>query len=280
MTSSMAGRVDFRALGLRGLPIATLGSVVILWELIARWREIPTFILPPPSLIVSRLVEISGTLISHASVTMVAIGLGYLVGTLVGLVLAVLMTMAPLIRSAFYPIVIASQTTPKIAIAPLLIIWFGVGMLPKVIIVALLAFFPVLINTMTGLESADRSQLELMRSVNASQRDIYWHIRLPASIPYIFAGLRLALTVSIIGAIVGEWVASNRGLGYLLVFYNAVLRTPDLFAVLLVLVTIASTLFFLLGVAERRLSWEARMRTAGNTVSSVSTASQQAEASL
>jgi NitT/TauT family transport system permease protein len=208
----------------------------------------------------------------HFLSTATIAGLGFLAGTISGMFIAIIMALAPAIRTAIYPIVIASQTTPKIAIAPLLIVWFGLGLLPKVLIVALLTFFPVLINTLAGIDGTDRGHLELLKSVNATRWQTYRRVRLPAAIPYVFAGLKLALTISVIGAIVSEWVSANAGLGYLLLFYNAGLRTTELFAVLLFLVLSASLAFGVLLILERLLSWEARIMGAATT--STTTASE------
>nr|BFE59475.1 ABC transporter permease [Dactylosporangium thailandense] len=251
----------------RLLPIASILVVLVLWQVLVTVMDIDEFVLPAPSAIAAAVVDNTGTLAENALTTLVELGIGYALGVAVGLVLAVAMTVLPLFRLAVYPLVVASQTIPKIAIAPLLILWFGVGLMPKVLVIALLAFFPVLINTVSGLESADRGQLELLRSVNASARQVYLHVRLPAAVPFLFAGLKLALTVSVIGAIVGEWVAANAGLGYLLIAFNASLQTRELFATLVVLVLISSVTFLLISVVERRLSWEARLRsTSGGAV--------------
>lgn len=237
----------------------TLACLIGLWELVTRAADIQRFILPPPSAVLVQFAASWEVLVTHSRVTLVEIFLGYGLGILVGFVLAVLMAVVPFIRLAIYPLVLATQTTPKIAIAPLFIIWFGIGLLPKVLIVALLVFFPVLINTLVGIHSVDRAQLALMRSVDSSQWQVYRHVRIPTAIPHIFASLKLGLTVAIIGAIVAEWVSANQGLGFLLLFYNATIRTTELFAVLLMLVLIASVAFLALSLAERALSWQARL---------------------
>lgn len=240
--------------------LALLAALLLAWEGLVAVTDIAPFVLPSPTEVVASFAAMATTLPEHVLATLRAAGFGYLLGALLGIALAVTMSVLPSIRSAVYPLVLATQTTPKIAVAPLFIIWFGVGLLPKVLIVALLAFFPVLINTIAGLESVDRAQLDLMRSVDASQAAVYRYVRFPAAVPFVFAGLRLALTVSIIGAIVAEWVAAERGLGYLLLLYNSQLRTANLFAVLLTLVLLASSTFALLSFLERRLSWEARLQ--------------------
>lgn len=239
--------------------------MILIWELFVIIANPPRFILPAPSAIITTFVENFPLIFRHFLSTFQIAGFGYIVGTLTGLLLAVLMAVAPVIRSAIYPIVIASQTTPKIAIAPLLIVWFGLGLMPKVMMVALLTFFPVLINTLAGIDATDRGHLDLLKSVNATRWQTYRQVRLPAAIPYIFAGLKLALTISVIGAIVSEWVSANAGLGYLLLFYNAGLRTTHLFAVLLFLVLAASIAFAILLLLEKVLSWEARVLSATRT---------------
>lgn len=248
-------------------PSVLLGAI-LLWQSYVAFARPPEFILPSPLVIAQTFIEILPSLARHTQATVIAGGLGFVAGSVFGLLLAILMSLVPAVRSAIYPIVIGTQTTPKIAFAPLLLVWFGVGLLPKVIIVALLAFFPVLINTLVGLDTTDRGHMDLLRSVNAGRWEAYRKVRLPASIPFIFAGLKLALTVSVIGAIIAEWVASNQGLGFLLLFYNATLRTPELFAVLVALVLLASGAFGLLVLIERLLSWEARLKSSSTAAES------------
>jgi ABC-type nitrate/sulfonate/bicarbonate transport system permease component len=245
-------------------PLTTALLVVLIllfWEAAVRWFSLPAIILPSPSAIAIYLYENFPKLVGHAWVTTYEILVGFSIGAVLGIFIAQAMMEFPLLRGSVYPLVIASQTIPKIAIAPLLIIWFGVGLAPKLITVALLALFPVLINTVVGFESADRGHLDLMRSVHAGKRQIYWNIYFPTALPYIFAGLKLAITVSVIGALVGEWVASTKGLGYLLLFYTQYLDMVATFAVLIVLVVLGVALFSIIAQAERAVSWESRVRS-------------------
>jgi ABC-type nitrate/sulfonate/bicarbonate transport system permease component len=224
------------------LATVTLALVIALaWEGAVRAFAIPTIILPAPSAIALNIFENFDKYLEHAWVTSYEILIGFAVGALFGIGIALAMLEFP-------------------AIAPLLIIWFGVGILPKIMIVALLALFPVLINTVSGFESTERGHLDLLHSVDASKRQVYWHIRFPTALPYIFAGLKLAITVSVIGAIVGEWVASTRGLGYLLLFYTQYLDMVSTFAVLIVLVVLGVALFGAVAMAERAISWETKVR--------------------
>jgi NitT/TauT family transport system permease protein len=247
------------------LPVAMVAAMIVLWEVLIRVLGTSPFVLPRPTQIVDALQVEWSPLLDNSRTTLLELAVGYGSGVGVGVALAVLITLVPLARAAIYPVAIASQTIPKIAIAPLLIVWFGVGLTPKFVIVALLAFFPVLINTVAGLEATDRQQLELLRSVNANPWQVYRHVRLPNAVPYLFAGLKLALTVSVIGAVVSEWVSGARGLGYLLLAYNSALRIDALFAALIVLIGISSTCFVLITLLEKRLSWEARLKRGSAT---------------
>ncbi|CAH1687259.1 Hydroxymethylpyrimidine ABC transporter, transmembrane component [Hyphomicrobiales bacterium] len=243
----------------RFLPGITIIAILAFWEWASVAWGIKEFILPAPSVILRAAIENWRELIDNMWTTLGVLAAGYAVGVVFGVGLAILMMLLPPVRSALYPLIVASQTIPKIAIAPLLILWFGVGVEPKIFIIALLAFFPVLINTVTGLEGTDKGHLELMHSVDARFWQVYRHVRLPSAVPHIFAGLKLALTVSVIGAVVGEWVVGNRGLGYLLLAYNASLSTAKLFAALALIVAISATLFYLITRLEKAFSWRARL---------------------
>jgi ABC-type nitrate/sulfonate/bicarbonate transport system permease component len=240
--------------------LALAVAIILLWEVLVRAFAVPTLILPRPSAILVNLYESYDKYLIHTWVTSYEIVVGFAVGALLGIVTALAMIEFPGLRGSIYPLVIASQTIPKIAIAPLMIIWFGVGIVPKIITVALLAFFPILINTVSGFESTDRGHLDLLHSVDANKRQVYWHIRFPTALPHIFAGLKLAITVSVIGAIVGEWVASTQGLGYLLLLYTQYLDMVSTFAVLIVLVILGVVLFAAVAFVERAVSWETRVR--------------------
>lgn len=249
------------------LPAVSVLGFLILWQVGVTVFDVKEFVLPRPSQIAAAMVSDAGELSSHFWVTFRILCAGYAAGVGLGIALAVAMTLLPLFRAAIYPLIVASQTIPKIAIAPLLILWFGVDALPKILIIAMLAFFPVLINTLNGLENSEDGHLELMRSVDAGFWEVYRHVRLPAAIPSVFAGLKLALTVSVIGAIVGEWVAGNEGLGYLLIAYNASLQTSRLFAALVVIVAMSAGCFLLISWIEEKVSWKARFEQDARSLS-------------
>lgn len=243
----------------RFLPGITILVGLLVWEFCARYFGIRPFILPAPSVVLETTYNIAPMLLRNSWATLSVLLSGYVLGVVSGVLLAIVMLIVPPVRRAVFPLVVMSQTIPKIAIAPLLILWFGVGPEPKIFIVALLAFFPVLVNTVTGLEGTDRGHLELMHSVDANQWAIYRHVRLPGAVPQIFAGLKLALTVSVIGAVVGEWVVGNQGLGYLLLAYNSSLQTAAVFSTLLVIILISAVLFYSIARIEKAVSWRARL---------------------
>ena len=156
-------------------------------------------------------------------------------------------------RATLYPLIVASQAVPKIAIGPLLVLWLGLGMLPKLAIVALMVFFPVVITAAEGFSSVDRNLLDLMRSVSASQWEIFRRVRFPHALPQIFSGLKIGITLAVVGAVVGEWIGSDNGLGYLLLQANTQLDTTLLFSALALLVVLGVVLFLLVEIAERLL---------------------------
>ncbi|MGE3968643.1 MAG: ABC transporter permease [Dongiaceae bacterium] len=242
-----------------------LGAALLLVMLLVSWQagvvlfDVPGYLLPSPLEIAQALWNNHTTFAEHTLVTLgeVLIGLG--VGILLGLALAVLMSWSPLLNNALYAPVLATQTTPIVAIAPILIIWFGVGLTPKVIIIAIFSFFPVLVNTLSGLQATSRQMVQLMKSVAASDWQIYRYVRIPMALPHVFAGLRLAAAAAVVGAIVVEWVSSTAGLGYLLILYQSRLNIDEAFATLVILMLLGVTVFALFAWLERRFSWQKRL---------------------
>lgn len=177
-----------------------------------------------------------------------------------GLLIAVLIVQFRTVERIVYPYSVASQTVPKIAIAPLLIIWMGSGMLPKILIVAVTAFFPITVNTVSGLREVDENYLNLMRSVAASDAQVFLRLRAPYALPFIFAGLKLATTLSVLGAIVAEFMGASEGLGYLILSSTFNFRVPRVFVSLIVLVLMGVAFFGAIAACERRLSWKQATR--------------------
>lgn len=229
-------------------------AVVAVWEAIIRFFEIPIYIMPAPSNIALALVN-TGYL-DNALYTLGEAMLGFLLAALFGIVLGGLIAQFPLAEKTLYPYLIAIQTTPKVAVAPLFIMWFGFGMTSKVIIAATIAFFPILVNVISGLRSTDPARLELMRSLRATRWQIFTMVRLPGALPMIFAGLNIAIIFSILGAIVGEFLGSRKGLGNAIMQMNVNLDTAGVFATLFVLSAIGVCLHVLMSFLQRKaLFW-------------------------
>ncbi len=236
-----------------GLSLVFVLLTLGVWELLVYVWEIADYILPAPSRILGKLISARYTLLSHAWVTLQEALLGFLLGGATGVAGAVIMARSSVIERMLYPIVISSQTFPKEALAPLFIVWFGLGLFPKVIIAALISFFPVIINTTRGLLSVDPLILDLMRALSASRRQILIKVRLPNAIPYLFAALKICVTLSVIGAVVGEFVGASAGLGHLTRLANSELATDLMFAALIVLGAMGTLLFLIVEGVERLL---------------------------
>jgi len=233
---------------------AVFVAVVLVWEAIIRFFEIPIYIMPAPSNIARALVNTAYR--DNALYTLGEAMLGFLLAALFGIVLGGLIAQFPLAEKTLYPYLIAIQTTPKVAVAPLFIMWFGFGMTSKVIIAATIAFFPILVNVISGLRSTDPARLELMRSLRATRWQIFTMVRLPGALPMIFAGLNIAIIFSILGAIVGEFLGSRKGLGNAIMQMNVNLDTAGVFATLFVLSAIGVCLHVLMGFLQRKaLFW-------------------------
>ena len=228
----------------------TLLSIVA-WEIFARVADVPAYILPPPSRIIERVSGSWALLWDNSLATIASIGIGYMIGVLVGAVLALAMAYSSIVRNTLYPPIIASQAVPKIAIAPLLVLWLGFGIWPKVAVVALMVFFPVTITMVEGLRSVDPRLLDLLRSVHANPLQIFVKVSLPHALPQIFAGLKIGITLAVVGAVVGEWVGADAGLGHLLIIANTRLDATLLFSSLFLLVVIGIALFLLIELLEK-----------------------------
>jgi NitT/TauT family transport system permease protein len=191
--------------------------------------------------------------VDHSIVTLTEILIGFVLGVVLGLGLAIPIAYSTLVRNTLYPLIVASQAVPKIAIAPLLVLWLGFDIWPKIVVTALMVFFPVTVTAAEGFSSVDRNLLDLLRSVHANQAQIFFKVRFPHALPQIFAGLKIGITLAVVGAVVGEWVGADSGLGYLLVYANTLLDSTLLFAALFLLIVIGVVLFVLVGVLERLL---------------------------
>jgi NitT/TauT family transport system permease protein len=229
--------------------------VVGAWEAISRVFDISPLVMPMPSAIAERFVELiqTGEIWPHFAATLTSILSGLFVGALAGLLCGSLIATVPVLDELIYPYLVALQTVPKIAIAPLFVLWFGYGLTSKVIITALLCFFPVLVSVIAGFRSIDLNQLEMMRAFGATPMQTLRHLRIPSALVIIFAGLEIASVLAVIGAVVGEFVGAQVGLGYLISALNFNLDVAGMFAVLIFLAIIGLTLHGLVKYAKGRL---------------------------
>jgi NitT/TauT family transport system permease protein len=232
-------------------PILTVVGTLVAWEVGTRVFSIPAFLLPPPSKIVVSFAEHGGLLLKHGWVTTIEIVLGYLLSIVVGVPLALAIFMWPAFSRSVLPLLISSQAMPKVAVAPLLLVWFGFGLLPKVLIAFLIAFFPIVISTAVGLASIEQEKIHLARSMGLGAAATFFKIRLPSALPSVFGGLKISITLAVVGAVVGEFVGGDAGLGYLLMVANGSLDTPLLFAGIIALTVQGIALYFLVELAER-----------------------------
>ena len=232
-------------------PAALAAAGLGAWEAAARGFDVPAWLLPPPSAIFAETGSSFGLLMGHAGTTLIEIILGFALAMGCGASLAAAIAYSPLLERSLYPLVIASQTVPIIAIAPLLLVWVGPEITSKVIVVALISFFPITVNLVDGLRAADSEMVDMFRTMGATRRQVFFKLQAPVALPYLFSGLKVAAVVSVIGAVIGEWVGAQGGLGWLMRVSAPQLLTDRVFAAVLVLSAMAVILFLAVAAGER-----------------------------
>jgi NitT/TauT family transport system permease protein len=244
---------------LRALKVGlTLVALVIAWEIACRMFQVPSFLVPSPSEIGLRLIEKRELYLGHTLVTLYETLGGFALAVAIGVLAAALIVVIPAVRDVVMPLLLIAQLVPKVAIAPILLIWFGYGLLPKILIAFLVAFFPIVVNVATGLAAVERELLDLGRSLEATRWQIFRKFRMPTALPELFSGMKIAITLAVIGAVIGEFVGGNSGLGYLILVANQDLDTPLAFAALLILSVAGILLYAAIELAERLLiPWSA-----------------------
>jgi NitT/TauT family transport system permease protein len=236
------------------LPALGLAAVVlVIWEAAVRLFNIPQFVIPAPSAIAVALFEQRVALASASKATAIEVLFGFVLAALVGIVVALAIVRFERFGKALYPLVVLFQTVPKVALAPIFILWFGYDLAPKIVLIVVIAFFPVAIDMLAGLQSVEPSFVALMRSVGASRGEILRRVRIPHSLPHLMAGLKVAITFSVIGAIVGEFAGASAGLGYVIQFASTQLETPLVFAALIVVSVLGLVFYYLVEFAEHLL---------------------------
>ncbi len=236
----------------RWAPILTFAILICAWEGAVRLFEIPSFLLPAPSAIIKAAGETSAsTWWGHISATLRVALMGYAIAIAISLPLAMALASSRLLSRAIYPLLIIVQSTPIVAVAPIIVVTLGAGDLPRVVITFLIAFFPIVVSTVTGLLSTPEELIELSRSLRAGRMREMLHIRLPYAVPHLFSALKISTTLAVIGAVVAEFVAAERGLGFFIAFSTSFFKIPAAFAGLALLVTISLVLFSAVGLLQR-----------------------------
>jgi len=246
-------------------PLAVIVVLLGLWELAAQWDwisnalNIQDFLVPAPSDIARSLWEDRSLLADDTWVTLREVLLGFLCALAAGLTFAIALHLSDTLRRAFYPLLVASQTIPPVAIAPILVVWFGFGLGPKVLLIALVCFFPVTVNTLDGLRSVDPQLITMMRTLGAGRMQILGRVELPSALPYFFSGTKIAIAVAVIGAVFAEWAGASSGLGHQILIASSNLLTARMFAAITLLSVMAIVLFGLVSLIERKVvTWDSR----------------------
>jgi NitT/TauT family transport system permease protein len=238
---------------LKSLLGATLTFIVmvVLWEVLVRWFKVPEWLLPSPSSIGQSMYQWQGELIHHSLVTLYETLVGYGFAIIISIPLAVAVVYSPLLQNTIYPILLAFQSMPKVAIAPLLVLWIGFGPMPKIAVVFLVCFFPIVVATASGLTAVPPALMDLIRSLSANSLQTFVKIRFPTAMPHIFVGLKIAITFAVIGAVIGEFVGSDQGLGYLILVSTSQSKTPLAFGALVILTIMSIILYYVVEFIER-----------------------------
>jgi NitT/TauT family transport system permease protein len=234
-------------------------GVVLMWEILCRLFSVPDFILPRPSLVIRVSVLQGPEIVIQAAYTLAMTVLGFLIAVAVGLSLGVLIGSSRLVYKGLYPVLIAFNSIPKVAVVPVLVIWFGVGAWPAILAAFLVSFFPIVVNVATGLATIQPELTDVLRSLGASRLQILTKVGIPGSMPYFFASLKIAITLAFVGAVLAETIASNRGVGALIVAAGARFEVPLVFAGLIVIAAMGIAMYALCARIERRLTfWTVR----------------------
>ena len=253
MTDAVANTSAARPLPDVVSAFALTAAVLVIWEIAIRWFEVPTFVLPAPTAVVKSLIESREQLLNATRFTVLEVLFGFVLAAIVGITVALIIVRFERFGRALYPLIVLFQNVPKVALAPIFILWFGFDLAPKVLLIVVIAFFPVTIDMLAGLQAVEPSFIALMQSVGASKTKILLRVRIPYALPHLFAGLKVAITFSVIGAIVGEFAGANAGLGYIIQFASTQLDTPLIFSGLVVVSVVGLAFYYVVELAERLL---------------------------
>jgi NitT/TauT family transport system permease protein len=243
----------------RILPWLVVAGLFLVWEIACVALDIPEFVLPRPSVVLRVLFESAGPIWFHASHTLFTTVVGFALAVVGGMLLGVFVGSSPLVYNGLYPVLIGFNSIPKVALVPVLVVWFGIGTVPAVLTAFLISFFPIAVNVATGLATLEPELEDVLRSLGAKRRDILLKVGLPRSLPYFFASLKVAITLAFVGSVISETIASNQGIGTLMVQASSSFRIPLVFAGLIVIAVMGIVMYAVFAAVERRMTgWATR----------------------
>ena len=242
-------------------PICALLAIIGIWQLVSVLGIVPNYMLPSPVQMMQAFFEDFAALMGHTRVTVIEALIGLVIGVSLGYIAAVLMDLSDPAYKAFYPIIVITQTIPTVAIAPLLVLWFGYEMTPKVVLVIITTFFPIAVGVLDGFRTCDRDAISLLRAMGAKPLQIYRHIKIPGSLPQFFSGLKISVTYAIVGAVLAEWMGGFNGLGVYMTRVKKSFAYDKMFAVIMLISLVSLILIFLVRLAESKLMpWEEKRK--------------------
>jgi ABC-type nitrate/sulfonate/bicarbonate transport system permease component len=242
-------------------PGAAMTLFIVLWEVIVRLTKTPEYRLPAPSAIIGEFIDSWDVLLGHTAVTAYETILGFIIGAIAASIIAVIIVSFKPLERILMPFAVISQTIPLVALAPLLAIWFGFGLAPKIILTVLVVFFPVLVNVMEGLKSVDPDLMEMMNGMKATKYQIFTKLRIPTAAPFLFTGLKISAAYAVMGAVISEWTGASKGLGIYMTRAMSSFKTAALFAAIVIIAALSILLFKLIGLLENKIiTWKADIK--------------------
>jgi NitT/TauT family transport system permease protein len=234
------------------LPVFGAASLLIAWQYLIPWLGVPTYIVPTPTAILGVFQKSFPLLLANLTPTLIEAAAGFVIGNLAAVLLAVLFIHSRVLQATYFPVVLFFNTIPILALSPIIILIFGLGMTPKIVIAAVICFFPTLVNMIRGLDSASANEHELFRVLSATRWEVFWRLRLPRALPMLFSSLRIASATAVIGAIVGEWIGSDKGLGALIIQATFNYQSDRLYAAIVLSSALSIALFAVVVLIEKR----------------------------
>ncbi|WP_102271707.1 ABC transporter permease [Cytobacillus massiliigabonensis] len=234
-------------------PALVLLLLFIIWEMSVKLADIPAWLLPPPTDILKEAIEGWGNFHEHLQSTIKLSLLGFIIGSSIGLLTAIILHLIPSVKESIYPLLILSQNVPIIVLAPLLVIWFGFGLMPKIIVITLVCFFPITVAALDGFRQTPNELKHYMMMAGANRRQLFWKLELPFSLPAIFSGLKISATYSVMGAVISEWLGAKTGIGVYMTLASSSFRTDRVFVAIVFIMILSLLLFMLILLAERFL---------------------------